>query len=72
MLGGLPIKAADSWLGCKRSTAVTYAKRSTIQERWIFFHNRLKVLLHTVAILAEATFNDLQALETKETVMIKI
>ena len=62
MLGGLTIKAANSWSGYKRSSAMMYVKEALYKNDKLF-HNRLKILKQTPAVLVKATFNDLQALK---------
>ena len=65
MLYRLTIRSADSCVGDKRLKAMTYAIKALYKNDNRFFYNRIKVLENTMAVLAKATFNNLQALQTR-------
>ena len=64
LLGGIIIQAANSWLGYKRSKAMTHAVEALYKNDKLS-NNRLKILDTTTEIVTKRTSNYLQALKTR-------
>ena len=64
MLGRLTIKAANTWLGYKRTKAMTYSVEAPYRNNK-HFHNGLNSLENRTAVLAKATSIELHVLTTK-------
>ena len=64
MLDGLAIKATNTWLGYKKSKAMTYAMPALFKNNKHFL-GKLRYSKNTTAVLTKVIFNDLQALKTR-------